>query len=213
MTLFLLIRHGESLANREGFFAGQLDAPLEPLGYQQAQCTAQFIAKNYTPDKIYASDLQRALDTGKAVGNLLNLPVETDSRLREIYAGRWQGLQFEQILAQYPQDYSAWLQDIGHCTTTGGESVAQLGQRVLQALTDLAVKNSGKTLVIATHATPIRALRALIHPDGLAHMKDIPWVSNASVTELCCDNGQWQFGAIAQDAHLENMKTCFTANV
>lgn len=213
MTLFLLIRHGESQANRACFFAGQLDAPLAPLGHQQAQRTAQFIAENYTPHKIFASDLQRARDTGKAVSARLNLPVETDSRLREIYAGDWQGLQFEQILTQYPQEYDIWLHDIGHCICSGGESVAQLGQRVLHALTELAEKYPEKTLVIATHATPIRVLQSILHPHGLARMKNIPWVSNASVTELYYDNGQWRFGAIAQDEHLQSIKTSFAANV
>lgn len=213
MTLFLLIRHGESLANRKCYFAGQLDVPLEPLGHQQAHCTAQFIARQYAPDNIYASDLQRAWDTGKAVGDLLGLPVETDPRFREINAGHWQGLPFEQILNQYPQDYAVWLQDIGHCCCTGGESITQLGQRVLQALTELAEENPGKTLVIATHATPIRVLQSLIHPEGLAHMKDIPWVSNASVTELWYSDGHWRLGAIAHDDHLQDMKTCFAANV
>lgn len=213
MTLFLLIRHGESQANREKFFAGQLDVPLEPLGHQQAQCTAEFIAEKYAPDMVYASDLQRAHDTGNAVGQRLNIPVYTDCRLREIFAGRWQGLAFDQIIKQYSHDYGIWMQDIGHCTCTDGESIAQLGERVLQALTELAEKNPGKTIVIATHATPIRVLRALLQFGGLTAMKDIPWVSNASVTELRYENGQWQFGAVAQDEHLHELKTTFGANV
>ena len=213
MTLFLLIRHGESRANREQFFAGQLDAPLEALGRRQAECTARFIAEKYRAGAVYASDLCRATDTGKAVADLLGLPLHTDSRLREIYAGQWQGLQFDRILEQYSQDYTTWLRDIGNCTCTEGESVAQLGQRMLEVMTELAQKHPNQTLVIATHAAPIRVLQSLLHPDGLARMKDIPWVTNASVTELFYDDGQWQFGSVAQDAHLADMKTAFGANV
>lgn len=213
MTLFLLIRHGESRANKEKFFSGQLDAPLEPLGHLQAHCTAEFIAEKYAPDMVFASDLQRAYDTGKAVGQRLNIPVYTDCRLREIFAGRWQGLPFEQIVKQYSHDYGIWMHDIGHCTCTEGESIAHLGQRVLQALTELAQKHPDKTIVVATHATPIRVLQGLLHPNGLASMKDIPWVSNASVTELRYSNGQWQLGALGQDEHLHDLKTTFGANV
>lgn len=213
MTLFLLIRHGESRANREGYFAGQLDAPLENKGHAQAQRTAQFIADRYPVDTVYASDLRRAYDTGKAVADLLDLPVTTDPRLRELYAGYWQGMPFTRIMEQYPEDYRVWLQDIGNSVCTGGESIAQLGQRVIQVLTELAESNPGKTLVIATHATPIRVLQSLLHPNGLAQMKDIPWVSNASVTELRFHAGSWEFGAVAQDAHLKEMKTAFGANV
>lgn len=213
MTLFLLIRHGESLANRESFFAGQLDVPLEDKGLAQAQLTARFITDHYRVDRVYASDLRRAYDTGKAVADLLGLPVTGDPRLREINAGHWQGLQFTRILQQYPEDYETWLHDIGFCVCSGGESVAQLGQRIMTALTDLAQKHPAETVVIATHATPIRVMRSLLHPKGLSQMKDIPWVSNASVTELRYQNGSWEFGAVAQDAHLQDMKTTFAANV
>lgn len=213
MTLFLLIRHGESRANREGFFSGQLDAPLEAKGYAQAQRTAQFITRHYAVDKVYASDLRRAYDTGKAVAELLDLQVIADPRLRELNAGLWQGLEFDRIKEQYSEDYRVWLNDIGSCVCTGGESIAQLGQRVMAALTEFAEENPDKTLVIATHATPIRVLQSLLHEKGLSQMKDIPWVSNASVTELRYDAGKWELGAVAQDTHLQEMKTSFGANV
>lgn len=213
MTQFLLIRHGESRANRECFFAGQLDAPLEDKGIAQAQLTARFITEKYPVDLVYASDLSRAFDTGKAVAELLGLPVTADPRLREINAGQWQGLRFEQIIERYSEDYQVWLTDIGSCVCTGGESIVRLGQRVMTVLTEIALSNPGKTVVIATHATPIRVIQSLLHENGLTQMKDIPWVSNASVTELRYDAGNWQLGAVAQDAHLQDMKTCFAANV
>ena len=49
------------MANLEGVFAGNYDAPLTELGYNQAKRTAEFIAENYKVDKVYASDLIRAL--------------------------------------------------------------------------------------------------------------------------------------------------------
>ena len=213
MTSLLLIRHGESRANREGFFAGQADVPLEEKGLSQARITADFIVRNYSVDRVYASDLCRAYDTGKAVADLLGLEVIPDPRLREIFSGKWQGQKFTDIIAQYGEDYQVWLTDIGNCVCTGGESVAQLGQRVLAALTDIATENPGKTVVIATHATPIRVLQCLLGGFALNRMKDIPWVSNASVTEITYDAGVWMLGKIGQDAHLFDLKTTFCANV
>ena len=208
-----MIRHGESQANREGFFAGQTDVPLEEKGLFQARMTADFIVSSYTADKVYASDLRRAYDTGKAVADRLGLEAIPDSRLREIYAGKWQGRKFTDIIAQYSSDYQAWLTDIGNCVCTEGESVAQLGSRVLEALTDIARANPEKTVVIATHATPIRVLQCLLGGHSLDHMKDIPWVSNASVTELTYNEGIWKLEKIGQDSHLSDLKTTFPANV
>ena len=60
MTRLLFVRHGQSEANLEGVFAGQIDPALTELGYRQAECTAEFIAKTYQVDAVYSSDLQRA---------------------------------------------------------------------------------------------------------------------------------------------------------
>ena len=213
MTRLLLIRHGESQANRSSFFAGQTDVPLEEKGLFQARVTADYIVSSYTVDKVYASDLCRAYDTGKAVADQLGQKVIPDPRLREIYAGKWQGRKFTDIIAQYGSDYQVWLTDIGNCVCTEGESVAQLGQRVLEALTDIARANPGKTVAIATHATPIRAVQCLLEGHSLDRMKDIPWVSNASVTEITYAGGVWTLEMIGRDSHLSDLKTTFSANV
>lgn len=41
----------------------------------------------------------------------------------------------------------------------------------------------GKTVLIATHATPIRCIVCLLKGIDPVNMKDVPWVHNASVTE------------------------------
>lgn len=213
MTTLLLVRHGLSEANAKGFFAGQMDVPLLEIGQQQAELTARHLTARYHIDKIYASDLQRAYDTGLAAGKMLHMDVIWDPRLREIYAGNWQGVAFDTLVARYPEGYKTWRQDIGHAHPDGGESVAQMGQRFVDALTDLARENPGKTLLIATHATPIRAMQCYVANGSFGAMKDIPWVSNASYCVLTYDGGIWKFEAVSQDAHLADLKTVFPGNV
>ena len=53
-------------------------------------------------------------------------------------------------------------------------------------------------------------MQSLVQTKGLADMKNIPWVSNASVTELFFDNGSWRFGLVSQDEHLSDYKTYFS---
>ena len=104
MTKLLLIRHGESEANNKGFFAGQYDAPLMPKGVEQAEKTANYIVEKYHPVKIYASDLKRAYDTAIPVSKLLDADIITDQRIREIYAGKWQQMSFDDLEKTYPDD-------------------------------------------------------------------------------------------------------------
>lgn len=213
MTRLLLIRHGQSQANLTKCFAGQLDAPLTELGRQQAACTARFVADTYFVDGIYASDLLRAFDTGRAVGELTGFPVIPEPGLREIDAGRWEGIPFTTLEREYPEDYSLWQRNIGNSRPTGGESVAELAMRVRNTMEHIAKENPGKTVVIATHATPIRVTQWNLSGKPVSHMKEIPWVSNASVTELFYENGIFRLGKIGQDSHLAEMKTALPANV
>ena len=213
MTKLLLIRHGESEANRGNFFAGQMDVFLEEKGREQARHTAHFIATHYQVDAVYASDLHRAFETGKILADQLGLSVRPEQRLREIYAGQWQGRPFEEIRTRFASDYQVWLQDIGNCTCTDGESIQDLGTRVIEALTHIACAHPQQTVAIATHATPIRVTQCLAQGLPLSAMKDIPWVSNASVTELVYHEGAWILQRVGQDTHLQSLRTVFSANV
>ena len=63
MILFL-IRHGQTVANLEGYYSGQSDVKLTDLGRQQAEAIRPILSK-YSFDRIYSSDLSRAVDTAK----------------------------------------------------------------------------------------------------------------------------------------------------
>lgn len=208
-----MVRHGESEANRNNIFAGSFDADLQHRGEKQAEKTAEFIAENYKVDKIYASDLKRAFKTGKAVADRTGVEIIPDRRLREISAGEWEGMKFDDIREKYPEAYTVWRTDLGNARCTGGESTKELGERILAALTEIAEQNDGKTVVIATHATPVRAMQTHCIYGDFGRMKDVKWVSNASVSEFFYENGKFTCGKISQDEHLSELRTVFAGNV
>lgn len=212
MTTLLIIRHGQSVSNIRGIFTGNLDLALTDQGLLQAQITADYILENFNVDAVYASDLCRAVDTGKAVADRLGLEVHTDPRLREIYAGQWEGRTFQELTEKWP-GYALWRKDIGNCVTNGGESVAQLSDRVLDAITQIGEENNGKTVVIATHATPIRTLQCHCEGKPLSQMKDVPWVTNASITTAIYENGELRLREVGHDAHLGSIVSRFPPNV
>lgn len=213
MTRILLIRHGESVANRSDTFSGYSDVALEEKGKIQAIWTAEFVTKKYHIDKVYASDLQRAYETGKAVADLLGLEVIPEQGVREINGGDWEGVPFTELPVRFSEDYHTWMTNIGMVRCTGGESTEELGKRVYEALTKIARENEGKTVVVATHATPIRVMQTLIEKGSVAEMQNISWVSNASVTELEYQEGTWRCIAVGQDEHLKEFRTKLPENV
>ena len=213
MTTVILIRHGESEANREDIFAGHLNVDLMPKGVEQAQKTAQYIVENYTVDKVYASDLKRAYKTGKTLADKLGMEIIVDKRFREIDAGEWDGIKFNELGDKYAEDFRIWHDDIANAKCTGGESVEDLRKRVFGAATEVAENNDGKTVVIATHATPIRVMQTYVQMGSLEKMNDIPWVSNASVSVFEYDNGKWTCKAVSVDKHLGDLVTALPSNV
>lgn len=212
-TRLLLIRHGQSMANGQGVFAGHVDFPLTDIGLVQAECTARYIAGNYQVDAVYASDLCRAHATGEAAGKALGLSVSVDPGLREIYAGQWEGCSFDRLQTEFAESYGIWLGDIGNAGTDGGETVAQLQQRVVAAVKTIARRHVGQTVVIATHATPIRALQCYCEGKTLDEMKNVPWASNASVTEILYRDGEFSLVEASYDRHLGELVSKFPKNV
>ena len=213
MTKLLIIRHGQSEANLQGVFVGHTNSPLSDLGKRQAEATAEYIVSNFHVDAVYSSDLERAVYTGKAVADRLGLTVTTRKGMREIFAGDWETVKFDTLSTEYGEPYQLWLRDIGLAHPTNGESTAQLQQRIADTLRTIAEENDGKTVVVATHATPIRTFMHYCSGLPLSEMKNIPWVSNASVTTAVYENGSFTITEAGHDAHLGDMRTALPKNV
>ena len=213
MTKLLVIRHGQSVSNLEGYFTGHMNTALTDQGRTQAEITANYIASNHKVDAVYSSDLDRAYETGKAVADKLSLPIHKCSDLREIYAGKWEGMYFSELPKVFPETYAQWCTDAGNATPDGGESVAALMDRVIAAIKRIAEENEGKTVVIASHGTPIRVLQCYCEDKPLALMKQVPWVTNASVSTVIYENGALTMPVVSYDSHLGELVSKLPSNV
>lgn len=212
MTKLLMIRHGQSEANLHRIFAGHLDSPLTELGRTQAMITVEYIAANLKVDAVYTSDLRRAAAVGQAVADATGAPLTAWDQLREIEAGEWEGVSFDELNQKYPA-FQVWLNDIGYAVCDGGESVEQMQQRIVAAVRQIAEDHPNQTVVITTHYTPIRAM--LCHCEGrpLGELKDMPRVSNTSITELGYDSGRFSVIRANFSEHLGDAVTVLPASV
>ena len=212
MTKIIFVRHGQSLANLEKRFAGHYNIDLSELGKKQAEKTAEYIKENYKIDRVYSSDLIRAYKTGKAIAEKFSLPVIVNKGMREINAGDWEGRYFDDLF-QNDKNFVHWREDVGTGFCTNGETVQELYKRTYDTVCKIAEKNDGKTIVIATHATPIRVLELRASGRGFEFMQNIPWVTNASVSEFEYHNGKLLTVKISQDKHLADLVSALPANV
>ncbi len=177
----IFVRHGQSSGNLEKRFYGHFDGALTEIGIAQAKKTAEYLKDTHI-DIAYASDLIRAFETGKIVAEGHGLVPKPDRELRELYAGEWENMPFEELPKRFPETIRVWVTDIGNSRPDGGESVRELSERIRRAVWRIAGENEGKTVLIATHATPIRALACEWQGKTIEEMQNIEWVKNASVT-------------------------------
>lgn len=170
-------RHGRTEWNARGLFQGQEDIPLDELGEQQAREAAAELV-HLAPSRIYSSDLARTVATANELASLSGVGVELDPRLRETYAGQWQGLSFAEIASRFPADQAAWRGGDPTMLAGGGESRLDVGRRMAEDTLDaVADLGPGQTLVVASHGGSIRA--------GLAALMGLPpelWASLSGVS-------------------------------
>lgn len=154
----IVLRHGETAHNASGIYQGHLDTDLSMLGRAQAAAAARALAP-LAPQRIVASDLQRAAHTAAALGELVSRSVEHDARLREIDVGAWAGLSHTEVLAGYPQESEA-IAD-GHDARRGdhGETVQEVTARTHAAAGEIAeALDAGQVGVLVTHGLAARTL-------------------------------------------------------
>lgn len=201
-----LIRHGESKANALNLFLGHGDLDLSERGIEQAKLTAKFL-KNLPIDAIYSSDLLRAYHTAEQTSILTGVPIIKDKSLREIDCGEWDFMPFDEIRVKYKKSFDTWYSDVANARCDGGESVAEVQERIVKAITKIADQNPDKTVLIFSHATSIRCFVGYLTGKGVHGVQEIPWANNASVTEVEYLDGKFKLIKYGRDDFLKDLST------
>ncbi|MDD1727855.1 MAG: 2,3-diphosphoglycerate-dependent phosphoglycerate mutase [Methanospirillum sp.] len=108
MYTLVLIRHGESLWNRENRFTGWKDIDLSPQGLEEAHSAGRLLKEQgYTFDVAWTSVLKRAIRTLWTIQDEMDLmwiPVIRSWRLNERHYGALTGLDKAETAAQYGEE-------------------------------------------------------------------------------------------------------------
>jgi broad specificity phosphatase PhoE len=161
-TRLLLVRHGETLANREFRYIGTRDDELSEQGRMQAEALAE--ALSILPvTAVYSSPRRRTRDTAAPIAAHHHLDVQLLPELVEGSFGAWEGMSRAEVLARSPEDermLRAWEAD-PEIAPPGGESFAAVRERVVGAVERLALLHPDQTIVLVSHVGPIKVLLAV----------------------------------------------------
>jgi len=203
-TRILAIRHGETAWNVSARIQGHLDVGLNDAGREQARRLARALAGREPIDRLYSSDLSRALDTARAVAESTGAPLTATTALRERHFGALQGRTFADVAASAPEVAEAWRRRQPDWTPPGGESLLSFRERITQAVQGLAAENIGKTIALFTHGGVLDVLYRAATGLGLQDART--WqLGNTAVNRLLWtpDSGLSLIGW-ADGTHLED---------
>ena len=206
-TRIFIIRHGESVANLEHFYAGQNNIPLTEFGIEQAKVAAEAF-KNEKIDKVYSSTLDRAYYTALPFAEMRGLTVERDPRLVELDVGEWTGKTFTEVETLYSEERRLWREDPMRTRINGGESCKDLINRIGQAIDDIARKNDGLNVLVASHGGAIRTIPYYFAENKVDSVyTNTPISTNCSITEVCYENGVGRLVRYSDDSYLKDLKS------
>lgn len=187
MTSLLFIRHGETDWNVEKRWQGQIDVPLNANGHRQAQQMAEALA-HLPISAIYASDLRRATETASYLAAWFKVEVKTDPRLREIHQGEWQGMTIGEIQTKYTFRFHSRKERPLEIAPPGGETVRQVGERVMAFVRELPPSHPETTIAVVTHGFVMALMQVLLKQKPFAQLWDeIP------------DSGMWREYRVTED--------------
>lgn len=157
LTRLFLIRHGATVLTAEDRFAGATDVQLSDEGREQARRLGQRLS-DVPIAAIYASPMDRTLETARLIAAPHQLEVIPRDGLREISHGHWEQLTRKEVEERYPEEAAAWEEDPYTFSPVGGESGLAVTARALPALMEIIHQHAGEAIVVVSHKATIRLL-------------------------------------------------------
>ncbi|MCK4534530.1 MAG: histidine phosphatase family protein [Syntrophobacterales bacterium] len=182
----ILVRHGQTLWNREKRVQGISDIELSNRGRAQADSLARSL-RDEKIDAIISSPLKRALQTAGAINRFHHLPIEHEEDLMELNMGDFEGMAFQEMMENHGNLLERWIKDPSSVVMPGGESLAELQERAW-GVVERITGRSGTTL-LAAHNFTIMTILCKIKEIDLTHIRQVH-VDVASKTLVEFKNGR-----------------------
>jgi len=162
MATLVLVRHGQSVWNKENKFTGWVDVDLSEKGVEEAEKAGELLT-DYKFDEAYTSVLKRANRTLDIVLKKIgqeDIPITKDQALNERMYGDLQGLNKDDTRAKYGEEQVHIWRRSFDVQPPGGESLKDTAERVIPYFEkEIAPKiKAGEKLIIAAHGNSLRAL-------------------------------------------------------
>lgn len=157
------VRHGQTENHENPPFNGWLDAPLTQAGRQQLDDVVAALAP-IAFDAVYSSDLSRAAYGGERLARACGLTLQSGPQWREMNFGRWEGLNYKQIVELDPDlIHKIFSHDGVDLPFPGGESSVSFSRRIEAAFEELRLDHpEGGRVALVAHGGVCKVLWGLL---------------------------------------------------
>lgn len=212
MANVYLVRHGESVRNRDRIIQGpRIDAELSERGHLQAVHAASALA-SVPISVVYSSPLLRARQTASTVASHHGheeLSVQVVPELYEMDYGAFAGRTYDDVRDEIAQVLDAWRMGFTDVPFPGGESPVLAQHRVRPFVRRLQEQAAREDVAVVAHGRINRVLVATMTGSGLQTLEDYPQ-SNASITQLAVEAGATRVVRLNDTSHLHLTSDAFS---
>jgi broad specificity phosphatase PhoE len=189
-----LIRHAETSAP-DVFHGAESDVGLSDWGRRQASLLSEHLI-TVGATALYCSAMQRAVATAEAIGEACHLRPTIAVSLHERKIGSLSGLSRDQGWNIYAQSKLRWMAGELEFSHAGGESFADIRDRVLPVIQQICRRHAGETIVVVAHGVVIRVVMLSLL-EGLQPADfDRIAIDFASINDLRWDGQSWKAHAL-----------------
>lgn len=156
-TRLYIIRHGATPLTTEDRFSGAANVYLSEEGRAQVERLSQRLADDNIA-AIYASPLDRTMETAEMIARPHGLSPVGQDGLREISHGHWEGMTRREVETEFHDEYTAWEIDPFTYAPEGGESGISVLARALPVIREIVIRHKNKNVAVVSHKATIRLI-------------------------------------------------------
>ncbi|MFH1520363.1 MAG: histidine phosphatase family protein [Candidatus Micrarchaeota archaeon] len=186
-TKVYIIRHCQSKANSKRQYSCSIkdDDGLSDLGKTQARELAGFFS-GIKIKKIYASPFLRTRQTADAIARYIKTEIDVDESFRELDCGEWDGKTEDEIREKFPDEWKGWHYDPQNNPIPKGESLLEIGTRVLPRFHHIIREHKDENIIIVTHYCVFNVIMCSLF-SSLANFRSFD-TANGTVAEIVMEN-------------------------
>lgn len=189
-TTLYLMRHGECEGGN--LLRGHCDVQLTEIGFAQMQLAYAKLPE--AVDRVVSSPLIRCACFAEHIASKRRMSMRFDERLKEIYFGRWDGLEIPVLHEEHGEELTAYWQDPWQYPLPEGEAMSAFEQRLDELVDELVSLYRGEKLLLITHGGVIRHLMAkalgVSEAVGFYTQMSLEYACVVKITHYSADDGK-----------------------